>query len=63
MFTVRFWRGIENVEVGGRYMHDFDTAEEAFDAADALSIAAWKKGCREVDINNDFYNLLPPQEE
>ena len=58
-FAVRFWniRG-ENIKVGGKYSHEFDTLADAWDAAHALLIAAHKHGAVEMDINNAFYPIV-----
>lgn len=59
VFTLRFWnRANENIRVGGKYSHDFDTFQDAWDAAEALLRAAHKLGATEMDINNDYYFIL-----
>lgn len=59
VFTLRFWnRANENIRVGGKYSHDFDTFQDAWDAAEALLRAAHKLDATEMDINNDYYFIL-----
>lgn len=56
MYSVRFWNEQrENIEVGGKYMHTFNTEADAWDAAYALVAAAEKNGAVAMDINNRFY--------
>lgn len=63
VFTVRFWNAADEcINVGGKYGHDFDTFEDAWNAANALLLAAHKKGAVEMDINNDFYPIIEEEE-
>ena len=58
MYSIRFWnKASENIMVGGKYMYEFDTREDAWNAANALCKAAMKLGAIEADINNEFYDL------
>ena len=59
MYTVRFWnKANECVKVGGKYNHDFDSYDDAMDAANALVKSAYKIGAVQMDINNDFYPII-----
>lgn len=59
MFTVRFWNSMnECIRVGGKYQHEFDSFEDAWNAANALLKNAHKHGAVEMDINNDFYQII-----
>ena len=59
MYTLRFWnKANECIEVGGRYSHDFDTKDDAFNVAYALIKSAHKKGAVEIDIDNEFYSII-----
>ena len=58
-FTVRFWNiASEVIPVGGQYMYDFDTFEDAWDSANALLKRAYKLGAVVMDINNEFYPIM-----
>ena len=58
-YTVRFWnRAGENIKVGGKYMHDFDSFADAMESGNALCKAAWGAGAVEADINNEFYPIV-----
>lgn len=62
-FTVRFWNAADEcINVGGKYGHDFDAFEDAWNAANALLLAAHKMGAVEMDINNDFYPIIDEEE-
>ena len=59
MFNVRFWnKADENIRVGGKYSHEFETYEDAMDGANALLINAHKHGAVEMDINNEFFDII-----
>ena len=59
MYTIRFWnRANENIMVGGKYSHTFNTPEEAWDSANALLISAVRYGAVEMDMNNEFYEII-----
>lgn len=59
MYTVRFWNNkCECIKVGGKYFHDFDTLDDAWDAANALIKNAYKCGAVEMDINNTFFPII-----
>ena len=59
MYTVRFWnKANECINVGGKYLHYFDTYADAWDAANAMLATAHKCGAVEMDINNDFYPII-----
>lgn len=58
-YSLRFWnKANECIRVGGKYEHVFDTSEDAFNAANAFLISAVKSGAVEMDINNDFYEII-----
>lgn len=58
-FEVRFWnKAGENIMVGGRYGHYFDTFEDAWEGANALLINAHKRGAVEMDIDGTFYPII-----
>lgn len=57
-YCVRFWnKANENIRIGGKYSHYFDTFEDAMDSANALLKVAVKNGAVEMDINNKFYSI------
>ena len=59
MYTVRFWNvADENIKVGGRYAHNFNTMADAWNAANALLKSAYNKGAVDMDINNSFYPII-----
>lgn len=58
IFTLRFWSGIINIKVGGKYSHDFETFEDAWNAANAFMKWAHDHGADAIDINNDFYDII-----
>lgn len=59
MFTVRFWNIADtNIMVAGKFSHDFDTWEDAWNGANALLLSAHKLGAVEMDINNEFYPII-----
>lgn len=58
-YVVRFWNEAnECIWVGGKYGHEFNTYSDAWNAANALLIAAHNSGAVEVDINNEFFQIL-----
>lgn len=57
-YTVRFWnQANENIKIAGKYSHTFSTEEDAWNAANALLLSAYKNGADAMDINNDFYAI------
>ena len=63
IYEIRFWGShdgsvMENIKVGGKYSHAFDTWQDAWDAANALLKSACRKGAEQMDINNKFYSIV-----
>ena len=58
-YEVRFWNTCgENIKVGGKYAHSFDTLADAWDAANAMLTSAHKHGAITMDINDFFYQII-----
>lgn len=58
MYAIRFWnKANECIRVGGKFMHEFDTWQDAWDAANAMIQSAHNHGAVEMDINNEFYDI------
>lgn len=58
-YCLRFWNSAnECVLVAGKYMHECETFEDAFEMANAFLKSAYKKGAVELDINNEFYDIV-----
>lgn len=59
MYTIRFWNAAnENIMIAGKYSHDYESYEDAWNAANAFLINAVKHGAVEVDINNVFFPII-----
>ena len=59
IYEVRFWNTYgENIKVGGKYAHGFDSIADAWDAAHALLNSAHKHGAVQMDINNFFHPII-----
>lgn len=57
-YTLRFWnKAGECINVGGKYLHEFDSFEDAWESGEAMLKHAYKLGAVEVDINNTFYRI------
>ena len=64
IYTVRFWnKAHENIKVGGRYSHSFDTLKDTWDGAEALLKSAYKLGAVCIDINDRFYDIIKTEKE
>lgn len=59
MITIRFWNvANECINVGGRYLHYAETEADAWNMATALLKAAHRKGAVEMDMDNQFYQII-----
>lgn len=59
VYAVRFWNiADENIKVGGKYMYEFDTFENAWEAANTLLVNAYKCGAVEMDIDGTFFPIV-----
>ena len=57
-YDVRFWnKANECIRIGGKFVHTFDTLDDAMDAANALVKEAHKLGAVEMDINDELYEI------
>lgn len=64
IYTVRFWNvANECISVGGKYLHDFDTYEDAYNGACALLKSAVAHGATDMDINNEFFTIEKGDDE
>lgn len=59
IYEIRFWNiADENIMVGGKYSHSFNTEKDAWNGANALLLSAYKKGAVLMDMNNVFYPIV-----
>lgn len=59
MYAVRFWNASgECIKVGEKYHREFKTKEDALNAANDLLLSAHLRGAVEMDINNEFYDII-----
>ena len=59
MYDVRFWNASgECIKVGEKYHREFKTKEDALNAANDLLFSAHLCGAVEMDINNEFYDIV-----
>lgn len=59
MYTVRFWNEAnECIRIAGQFGHDFDNWQDAWNAANAFMKGAYELGAVEMDINNEFYEII-----
>ena len=64
IYTVRFWNvANECINVGGKYIHDFESYEDAWNGANALLRCAYDCGAIEADINNEFFSIVNDDDE
>lgn len=59
IYTVRFWNvANECMNIDGLYMHSFDSYENAWNGAVAMLERAYNLGAVEMDINNEFFDIV-----